>query len=104
MGYSSYFEIETHPPLVDFTINEGYKATTDSSGMYESEDEFKWYNCKQDILKASRLHQGTLFTIDRVGEGDGMKVDVERTFTKNGKSYSWKLEYTLPYFDESQLK
>ena len=104
MGYNSYFEIETHPPISDLIINSVYEFKTDSSGICEPEEPCKWYDCKKDILKVSKLHPGTLFIIDRVGEGDGMEVDVERTFTKGSKSYSWKLEYTLPEFDESQLK
>ena len=64
-------------------------------------DAFKWYEHDKDMREYSEVHPQYLFILDGEGEESG---DIWRKFYKNGKSYEWKLEYTLPDFDPDKLK
>lgn len=101
MGYYSSFEISTEPPICNVTLSEPYEIVTDDSGFALSDDVIKWYDYRSNMLTVSKLHPQSLLIVDRVGEES---PDIERSFFKDGKCYSEKLEYTPPDFDPSRMK
>lgn len=65
------------------------------------EDEIKWYNCKNDMLKFSKQHPKTTFLVQGFGEEDG---DIWKCWFKNGKSFYSKAKLVFEEFDESKLE
>ena len=90
MGYYSTWEIGVSAGPEDAGLNWG-EVFTDGSGGYgfylegthtvRSEDEYKWYSSREDILDISKAHPTATFTITRHGEEAG---DAERYQVKNG--------------------
>ena len=99
MGYYSRFEISTDK-RVTVTLSEDYHMAFDDEKYCESEDVFKWYDYKEDILVASFKCPGVLFTLYRTGEEGG---DIEWAFFLDGKSYTAEPPEP-PAFDESLLE
>lgn len=87
-------------PLFDETVlYQGEVSIQDV--ITQNLDACKWYDHQKDMLEYSANNPEYLFILDGQGEETG---DIWRKFYKNGKSYEWKLEYTLPDFDAEKLK
>lgn len=65
------------------------------------DDEIKWYNHKNDMIKYSKSHPDTLFLVEEFGEEDG---DIWKHWFKNGKSFYSKAKMVFEELDESKLQ
>lgn len=100
MGYYSDFEVTTTPALEGASVSEWDSETIDAGGWWSIAD-VKWYDWKEDLLRLSTEHPGSLIACRRSGEDN---LDLEVAFFKGGKSYSELLPVTWPKFDKDNLE
>ena len=109
MGYNSYFELTSEPPL-DKLPELMLDEIADYDWRYYSPEDFtedriffgfqKWYDYEIDLKEFSLSFPDILFILDRRGEDAG---DLEKSYYKNGKSCSIYARIEFDEFNESML-
>ena len=100
MGYYTQYNLHINPSpsqeLLDFEVYETRIEELLDEGFND-----KWYDHDEDMLNLSLSFPEYVFILDGEGEESG---DVWRSFYKNGKDYTWRLDYELPDFEEEKLQ
>lgn len=85
----------------DFDKDDLYSGSLSIQQVIDWHDSMKWYEHHEEMIEISKTYPDYVFILDGQGEESG---DVWRKFYKNGKSYEWKLEYSIPDFNAKKLK
>ena len=88
-----------YPEFAEESLYDGYFSVQDL--ISNDADNCKWYDHEEDVREYSKKFPNLVFILDGEGEEPG---DIWREFYKNGKSYRWDLEHTLPEFEEGKLE
>lgn len=112
MGYYTRFDLEIQPnPNAEqemeitleiasfFGMREEVTIKTHYSEFLEQE--MKWYEHDEDMLKLSKKFKDFLFTLGGEGEESG---DIWTCYYKNGKKQHEKAKIVQGDFDENKLK
>lgn len=103
MAYYTDFKLQVFPGASEELLKESlYQESFTVEDLINADiDSCKWYENDADMENLSMRYPDFLFILDGKGE---RPADIWRSFYKNGESYTWKLEYELPEFDESKLE
>lgn len=105
MGYYSTFDIIAHEDELTKQIKDRLEVISDyafdlSNGEISSCDEYKWYECDNDMTQLSREFPTVLFSLDWIGEDN----DRGRTYYLNGRSQAGKVKITYSDPDMDKLR
>ncbi len=104
MGYYTHFKLmvtgETDIDIIGELRDENDWAKGALDGGGAAYEEYKWYDCKEDMLEFSKRHPDILFLLEGEGEEAG---DVWRFYAKNGRSFYQQAKMAFEDFDESML-
>lgn len=67
----------------------------------ECQEDCKWYDHRDDMIKFSKKYPDVLFTLSGVGESHD---DQWSFFVKNGKAYKEYVKFIYPEYDAKLLK
>lgn len=99
MGYYTRFKldiIEGNDKVTDYKQEIG-----ELSGYGDVfDDEYKWYDCEENMKKISLKYPNTVFKISGEGEETG---DIWSRYFKNGKCQYCKAIMVVDDYDESKL-
>lgn len=70
-------------------------------GYNPFDEQCKWYEWKEDMIKVSKRYPLTIFIIDGEGEESG---DIWKAYFLNGKHQYTKAELVFEEFDEKKLQ
>lgn len=89
MGYYTRYELDTSD-----SESESHEAAIGKMiDYFPFEDDTKWYDHEEDMVKYSRNYPEVVFRLDGTGEEAG---DVWVKWFKNGEVQSWRLAVEKP--------
>lgn len=111
MGYNSSFNLrvdDKHDDIMEFcklwfddkSHSDDYKFRFVARALEPYGCDGKWYEYKEYITSISTSFPTVLFQVIRYGEENG---DIEKSYFRNGKSWSTKVIMLFEEFDEGKL-
>lgn len=98
MGYYTLFQLEIEDGVM--TYDEYMDELENFTGIYISDDCYKWYDHDDDMVQFSLNHPNVLFILTGYGED---REDIWRSYYRNGSFYTVNPEVKFPPFDPDEL-